>query len=111
MSVQSQFWQCPLIKLCGIATQHQNLLSEISLHVQTYTCTGNFVLVMIQCNLCFIGMESTDISAMRHFVHSIEDALLFMTQMVIAEGWGVIRCHIKHYRWTSLICMSHDIIL
>ncbi len=50
------------------------------------------------------GMESPDITAVKQFVQSIEDALLFVTMMVIAEGWGVVRCHIKHYRWTSLLC-------
>ena len=50
------------------------------------------------------GMESEDISAIKEFVQSVEDSLLFITMMVIAEGWGVVRCHIKHYRWTSLLC-------
>ena len=49
-------------------------------------------------------MESEDISAIKEFVQSVEDSLLFITMMVIAEGWGVVRCHIKHYRWTSLLC-------
>ena len=50
------------------------------------------------------GVEPKDISSIRVFVKSVEDALLFVTMMIIAEGWGVIRCRIKHYRWTSLIC-------
>ena len=49
-------------------------------------------------------MESEDISAIKEFVQSVEDSLLFITMMVIGEGWGVVRCHIKHYRWTSLLC-------
>ena len=49
-------------------------------------------------------MESADISTLQYFVQSIEDSLLFITMMIIAEGWGVIRGHIKHYRWTSLLC-------
>lgn len=51
------------------------------------------------------GMESSDISSVRHFIQSIEDALLFIIMMVIAEGWGVIRSHTKHYRWTSLLLL------
>ena len=64
------------------------------------------------CKACFmfwfVGIESGDISALKQFVQNIEDSLLFMTQMVIAEGWGVVRNHIKHYRWTSLLCKFHS---
>ena len=62
------------------------------------------ILFIIDKNNIFAGVESEDISAIKEFVQSVEDSLLFITMMVIAEGWGVVRCHIKHYRWTSLLC-------
>ena len=52
------------------------------------------------------GKESIPLASTRHFVQSFEDALLFVTMMVIAEGFGVVRSQIKHYRWTSLLCES-----
>ena len=56
------------------------------------------------CGLPPPGIEPPDISSVQSFIESIEDALLFITMMVIAEGWGIVRARIKHYRWTSLLC-------
>ncbi len=64
----------------------------------------------VQLYFCFTGVESEDISAVKQFVQSVEDSLLFVTMMVIAEGWGVVRCKIKHYRWTSLLCECQVIV-